>query len=298
MKVVARPSVDELVASLDRAHERLCSASAAMLETIAYLDEHEHWGDDQASLSCVLAGRYGVSAGTAWEWVRVARAVRRLPAISDAYAGGALSWDQLRAVTRFATTDTDQRLAHEAPGLRVAQLWAEARRHERRRKERLTARQCRGLHMEWDESKTNLHVEADLPGERGAAFESAVTRRAEQVEVEKDVVDPKQARLLDALVELVSSSSGGPQQATLVIHADAAVVLGDEAEQDTPSTERPPLAETHTGVQLHDEAVRRLACDARVEWVLERHGRAVGIGRRGPGTGPRARAPALVAASV
>ena len=286
VKVTARPSFDELVESLDRHHERLCAASAAMLETISYLDREEHWGDDEASLSCFLAARYGVSSGTAWEWVRVARALRKLPAITEAHACGMLSWDRLRPLTRFAEPATDERWAREAPGMRVGRLWHEARRHERtRRREHLTDRQARSVHMGWDEEKRNLHVEADLPGEQGAAFEAAVTGRAEQIVVEDGVLDPKGARLADALVELVASAGGGSEPATLVIHADASVVLGEDSAAPSgsggPGTRRPPLAETESGVQLPDETVRRLACDARVEWVAEAQGRALGIGRQG-----------------
>jgi hypothetical protein len=293
VKVIARPAFDQLVDALDSQHASLCAASSGMLETIAYLAGDEDWGDDQSSLSCFLAGRYHLSSGTAWEWVRVSGALRRLPAIREAYARGELSWDQVRAVTRFACPETDEALAREAPGMTISALSAEARRLERRKKENLSARRCRGARMDWDESKQNLHVEADLPGERGAAFEAAVSRRAEQVEVEDDVVDPKEARLADALVELVASSGEGSPQTTLVIHADASIVVGEDS-GTTGAAEggaigasrvgggigRMPLAETETGVQLHDEAVRRLACDASVEWVLE-NGRPVGIGRRG-----------------
>ncbi|MGH2737355.1 MAG: HNH endonuclease, partial [Actinomycetota bacterium] len=35
------------------------------------------------------------------------------------------------------------------------------------------------------------------------------------------------------------------------------------------------------GQRLASESVRRLACDGRIEWVLESGGRPVGIGRRG-----------------
>ena len=281
VKVVARPSFEEVVQALDGHHQRLRAASAAMLETIAYLDSAESWGDDESSLSCFLAGRYGVGSGTAWEWVRVARALRRLPVIREAYSSGELSWDQLRPLTRFATPETDERLAVDAPGMRVGQLWRESRRHERARKSHLSDRQCRSLRMDWDEAKQNLHVEGDLPGEQGAAFEAAVTKRAEQVEVEADVFDRKAARLADALTELVTSAGGEAKPATLVIHADAGIVLGDGPELAAAAAlSTPALAETESGVQLPDEAVRRLACDASVEWIAERDGRAVGIGRQ------------------
>ena len=41
------------------------------------------------------------------------------------------------------------------------------------------------------------------------------------------------------------------------------------------------IAETEEGTRLPTDTVRRMACDARVEWVLEQDGRPVGVGRRG-----------------
>jgi hypothetical protein len=41
------------------------------------------------------------------------------------------------------------------------------------------------------------------------------------------------------------------------------------------------LAETEGGERLAADTVRRLACDSRVEWVLEDQGHPVGTGRQG-----------------
>src|SRR5205807_5091292 len=68
---------------------------------------------------------------------------------------------------------------------------------------------------------------------------------------------------------------GEASPATLVVHADASVLAHHESE------EGPQLGDTESGERLCSAAVRRLACDARIEWVLERDGRSVGIGRRG-----------------
>jgi hypothetical protein len=277
VKVIARPSFDQLVASLDQHQAAICAASAGLLETIAYLDETGSWGDDETSLECFLAARYAVSSRTAWGWVRVARALRMLPAIREAYADGHLSWDQLRPLTRFATSETDELLAHEAVGMRVGQLWREARRHERTRKQRERKKdaQLRSLRMEWDEEGRFLHLEGDLPAEQGAAAQATIEARAQEVVLEEDdpPFDRQGAKLADAFVELVTSSADDASPATLVVHTDAEVLSG------TPSNGA--IVETECGAQLPDESVRRLACDARIEWVLEAHGRAVGIGRRG-----------------
>jgi hypothetical protein len=102
-----------------------------------------------------------------------------------------------------------------------------------------------------------------------------VRRRAQEIEADDQALDSEGARLADALVDVATSSGTETSPTALVVHADARVVSG-EAQPGGGY-----LAETETGVQLSGEAVRRLACDSKIEWVLESYGRPVGIGRRG-----------------
>lgn len=98
-------------------------ASARVIRAVAEVDRLELWRRDGAtSMSSWLAGRFGLSWGTARELVRVAHALEDLPRISGAYACGRLSWDQLRPLTRFAKPETDQRWAEEGPRRRPAWL--------------------------------------------------------------------------------------------------------------------------------------------------------------------------------
>src|SRR5205085_3069680 len=156
---------------------------------------------------------------------------------------------------------------------------------EARRRERITRQQVREesklryLWMGWDDDKRVLHVEADVPGEQGAAFEAKLRRRSEEIVVEDGVMDREGARLCDALVELVCEG-GGSGNDVVVVHADVAALTGTTGEE-------PRLAETETGIRLADETVRRLACDAVVDWVVEAGGVPVGLGRRSRTIPPR-----------
>jgi len=156
-----------------------------------------------------------------------------------------------------------------------AQLWSEARRRERRsREEAADDAKLRYLWMGWDEEQRFLHIEGLLPAEQGAVLERALERPAEDVEVEEGVRDPQGARWADALVELACSGSGGAAGPCVVVHTDVAVLAAE------PEGGTPPLAETEFGVRLANETVRRLACEATVDWVLEAGGKPIGIGRR------------------
>jgi Domain of unknown function (DUF222) len=97
MELAAPRDSDELMEDMDRSTAAMAAASAACLRAVASYDDRKLWKKDGAtSMSSWLAGRYGLSWGTAREWVRVAHALRRLPRIFDAYAQGRISWDQLR----------------------------------------------------------------------------------------------------------------------------------------------------------------------------------------------------------
>jgi hypothetical protein len=264
---------DARIASLDRAVSSMAAASSDLLRGVAVIDREGLWKAGGAtSMSSWLAGRYRVAWGTAREWVRVARALEELRAIAGAYKAGLLSWDQLRPLTRFASPETEEGWARRAPGMRPATLWQEARRHERLRLRDTEAHhRNRYLSLRWDAELPVLWLDGMLPAEQGAALETALNARAERLPADHDAVDPGGARLADALTEGVA----GAEPATVVIHAEAETVVGGERHHG------PWLAETEGGARLALETVRRLACDGRIEWVLESGGRPVGIGRRG-----------------
>ena len=69
-----------------------------------------------------LAFRTGLDLGTAREHVRVARALEELPRTGAAMARGALSFSQVRAVTRIAAPDTEEDLLALAEWCTTAQL--------------------------------------------------------------------------------------------------------------------------------------------------------------------------------
>jgi len=272
-EVVADP-----VERLDAVHRRACAASAERLDAILEIDDEQLWRVDGAtSMSAWLAGRWKLARSTTREWVRVAHALRSLPALRRAYREERISWDQLRPVTKFATPETDEIWARRAPLMRPAGLWQEVRRHERVRREQEQAEHRRRyLRLDWDPEQPVLYLEGMLAAEQGAALEAALQRAAEQVEPGDDAVDPQGARLADALVGSVTASGKDVSAAPpiIVVHTAAELLAG------VPAEGKPHLAETSSGVRFSEDAVRRLACHAQVEWVLETDGRPVGVGRK------------------
>lgn len=270
-----RDPLDDPLESVDDLERRMRATSAEMLQRIADIDQD--WPDDPAvpELACEMAARQGITSTLAAERVRVARALRALPHIRRAHAEGALSSDQLRWVTRFATPETDKEWAERAPGMRPEALRLESQRQARaKRREAQRDHSMRSLWMSWDEDRRFLDLHTTLAAEQGAAVESALNAAAQHITVEDDVDDRRGARLADSLVNLVTASGGHSQPPAMVIHADAEVVAGVNGGHRH-------LAETSSGIQLSADAVRRLACQARVRWAVERDGDAVGILSRG-----------------
>ncbi len=162
--------------------------------------------------------------------------------------------------------------------MRPATLYREARRHERiRTEDGREIHRRRYLWLHWDQEVPALHLEGMLPAEQGAALKAALERRAGEIVLEEPPAGPsRDAKMADALVELVAGREAEhAPQATVVVHAGAEVLAREESDR------APWLAETESGQRVASEGVRRLACDARIEWVLEWRGRPVGIGRGG-----------------
>ncbi len=272
----AWPARPDPLAALVTHERRRRADDAEMLEVLARLDED--WPDDPAipDLVCELAVGLGVSSSTARERIRIARALRDLPEIALAHREGRLSWDQLRWVTMFATPETDMEWAVRAPRMRPLALRDEFLRQKRvRRAQAERDHAARELHTFWDEEKRFFSFAGTVAAEQGAAFEASLRRTVERIEIDPDADDAAAARRADALLALVTSAGeAAAQPATLVVHADAEVLTGErDGEQH--------LSETSDGVQLHRDAVRRIACDARVLTALTRNGRAIAIRSHG-----------------
>src|SRR5438552_6678698 len=95
--------IAELSAHLD-------AATARLLELIREFDTRGGWNTGFRSCAHWLAWRVGMDLGAARERVRVARALGSLPLLTDALGRGELSYAKVRALTRVAMPETEERL--------------------------------------------------------------------------------------------------------------------------------------------------------------------------------------------
>ncbi|MBI4253548.1 MAG: DUF222 domain-containing protein, partial [Candidatus Rokubacteria bacterium] len=170
--------IAELSAHLD-------AATARLLDIIREFDAREGWNTGFRSCAAWLSWRVGLDLGAARERVRVARALGTLPSLAQALARGELSYAKVRALTRVATPETEERLlavgrAGTADHVeRIVRGW---RRVDRQAEARETARQhaSRALHVYQDEDGMVV-IRGRLAPEVGAVLVQALTAAREAV---------------------------------------------------------------------------------------------------------------------
>jgi 5-methylcytosine-specific restriction endonuclease McrA len=278
--------LDRLGDEIAELSAHLEAATARLLDLIREFDARAGWNTGFRSCAAWLSWRVGLDLGAARERVRVARALGTLPRLAAALARGEMSYAKVRALTRVATPETEERLlavgrAGTAEHVeRIVRGW---RRVDRQAEARETARQhvSRALHVYEDDDGTVV-VRGRLAPEAGALLMRALAAARDSLHenvgpAEDGPTFPQQQA--DALVLLAETAlhqeldPGAPgERYQVVVHVDAAAL----ADADQPG--QSVLGE---GVHVSAETSQRLACDAsRVVMRHEPDGRIVEIGAR------------------
>jgi Domain of unknown function (DUF222)/HNH endonuclease len=265
-------------------------ATARLLELIQEFDTLGGWGHAGAK-SCAewLSWRVGLDLNAAGERVRVARALPALPRIRQAFAQGRLSYSKVRALTRVATADTEERLLTAGTSMSAAQLerlvraW---RRVDRKAENQDAARRqkSRSLSVYQDEDGMFV-VRGRLTPEVGAVLRQALAAVCDEMYAKARVNDPEgdpptigqqQADAIAIIAEtalhheLDPGPSGGRYQ--VVVHVDGPVLANPE---------QPGQSVLEDGDHLSAESSRRRACDAsRVVMRHDPDGRVTEISAR------------------
>jgi 5-methylcytosine-specific restriction endonuclease McrA len=227
----------------------------------------------------------GLDLGAARERVRVARALGTLPRLAQALARDELSYAKVRALTRVATPETEERLlavGRVGTAEHVERIVRGWRRVDRQAEAQETARQhvSRALHVYQHEDGTVV-VRGRLAPEVGALLLKALAAARETLYRQRGGEDaptfPQQQA--DALALLAESAlhhgldPGTPgERYQVVVHVDAPVLADPE---------QPGQSVLEEGVRVSAGTSQRLACDAsRVMMRHDPHGRVVEVGAR------------------
>jgi Domain of unknown function (DUF222)/HNH endonuclease len=290
------------VAELDRLGDEIAelsahleAATARLLDLIRAFDARGGWSNGFRSCAAWLSWRIGLDLGAAREKVRVARALGTLPELAQALARGELSYAKVRALTRVATPETEERMlgvGRAGTASHVERIVRGWRCMDRKAEARETKRQhaSRALHVHQDEDGTVVlrgrlepEVGALLMRALAAARETlyqrargeAATRLADPV-ADRPTMAQQQADALALLAEAAlhhELDPGAPgERYQVVVHVDATVLADPD---------QPGQSVLEDGPRVSAETSRRLACDAsRVVMRHDEDGRTIEVGAR------------------
>jgi len=283
--------IAELAAHLD-------AATARLLDLIRGFDARGGWGHGFRSCAHWLSWRVGLEPGAAREHVRVARALGSLPQLREALARGELSYSKVRALTRVATPETEERLlavGRAGTAEHVELIVRGWRRMDRKAEAQETTRRHRNraLHV-YPDGDGMVVIRGRLEPEVGAVVMQALTaarealsrrRRAKDVPAGTSVVDGSaeaptmEQQQADALALVAEAAlhrgmdPGAPgERYQVVVHVDAQVLADADA---------PGQSVLDGAARVPAGTSRRLACDAsRVVMRHDADGRITDVGAR------------------
>jgi uncharacterized protein DUF222/HNH endonuclease len=283
-----RRRVAELEDEIAELSAYIDAATARLLAAIAEFDRRQGWAD-AGCVSCAewLSFRVGITLVTAREKVRVARALGDLPCITAALARGRISYSKVRELTRIATPENEDELVELALAGTASHVQRIVRAYRRCEQAALPLAECqregRYLSLRTDDDGM-LVLEGRLPPEVGALLTRAMEaaeqtlrqrgRRAGDASAEASDSDvpgdasagarpanstpgQRRADALGLVAERALAGAGKAERGEpcqIVLHVDAAVLSGQQAEGGRCHVEDGPA--------LAAETARRLCCDA------------------------------------
>ncbi len=251
--------LERLEAQICELAGHLTAATCRFLVLLGDFDDRRGWASwELTSCAAWLSWKCQMSSGTAREHVRVARALRHLPAIRGEFAAGRLSYAKVRALTRIATPDNEQILAEMAGPMTGNQLERFARAHRQvSPAEDAAARVRRRLTWRLEEDGS-LAGTFRLPPLQAALLLKALRAAAGDVEHPHDGAEPgvsaetpagapaqaeTSTSLADALVAVAEAYLSGkvaaadnPDVYQVIVHVGTdAIAAGDPSDAETPS---------------------------------------------------------------
>lgn len=291
----ARPaSNDQIAAEITRAAGHLNALNYKFIKLLDAFDRNEGWaGDGIKSFAHWLNWQCGIGDVEAREKVRVARALRELPGIDNAFREGRLSYTKVRAVTRVATPDNETYLLELADHGTAAHVEKLVRQYRR----------CRSLAEDDPSSHVNrffncyqdedgmVVLNGRLFAEEGELLMCALRKlmehgwrkqhqeqtkecglQAENVSAETSSRRPSMADAVAKMAEHCLATALDTEDGELQTlsapdrHQLVVFVNVNEASRDCQIEDGPALT-TSSGQFMHPAVVKRLACDATLRPV-------------------------------
>ncbi|MEE8407822.1 MAG: DUF222 domain-containing protein, partial [Acidimicrobiia bacterium] len=218
---------DEIDRGFDQFGGLTAAGMAQLCSLIQAADVSQTWMRDGArSLSDWVSARLRVRPDTARQLVSVARRLSDLPVLSERFAAGDLSLDQVDAISRMATADTETGLIEDALGLNNAQLDRKARRaNPPTVVDEAEAHRVRALWIQRTLDGASGRLTAHLPHLDLEIVETAIRDRADKIgpDPQTGLFDAYSQRMADGLVQVCATTGDQTTTTTppqIVVHAD------------------------------------------------------------------------------
>jgi uncharacterized protein DUF222/HNH endonuclease len=272
------------------------------LELVAEFDRREGWGS-WGCRSCAewVAWRCALDPRSAREHVRVARCLDELPRIHAAFSRGHLSYSKVRALSRVATSDSEEELLELAEHATAAQLERIVRGLRRVTTDEAAEIQANRHLSLWWEDDGSLSIHGNLSPEDGALLEAALDAMHDQLR--ESASQPAGRPDSGSAEPSVGSGSAEPFEPRHATNADALVAMADAAlashgsedlkrssgtkpqvvihiDAETLTKDAPGRCRLENGSALSPETARRLACDSSIVPLVEADGSTLSIGRK------------------
>ncbi|MGH3650524.1 MAG: DUF222 domain-containing protein [Acidimicrobiia bacterium] len=265
---------DQIDEGLDHFGGLAAAGLARVCELIRVVDQRQSWMSDGArSLVDWVAARLRVRHETAVQLVGAAKRLADLPVLSEMFASGGLSVDQVDAVSRMATPETEADLIEQTLGWSNAVLDRAVRRHRGiTETEARSVWKRRRLIRQWNLDESELRFKGNLPAEAGKLFDEAIDTRIDRIppDAETGMFDGYQTRAADALTELAATSGDhntGPNRVNLFADLEAL------------TTKDQGVAELDNGALIPNSTAQRLGCDPVIRTIIQHGHQVIGVGR-------------------
>jgi len=273
------PDIDDLDRAIVNLAARINAANYELLVLIRRFDERAGWLK-WGFLNCTdwLHWRCDLSIGTAREKVRVAHALKLLPAIAEAFQFGKLSYSKVRALVRVARRDTEAELLAFALKTTAARVEERCRELRCGTADSVTdanrAYERRVLFLRRNPERGTMSITVEVPLEAGELIDKALDSARDDNESQTPEFsgDGWPARQADALVEIARcyldassrKSTGIQANHQVTVHVDETALTRGEGRSGLPV-----------------ESVRRIACDSdKVVIVENEDGEPLSVGRK------------------
>lgn len=310
--------IDDIDALGDQIAELAAQIEAAnyqLLCLIQKFDQQEGWARcGMRSCAHWLSWRIGVGLNAARERVRVARALAELPLCSEAMQRGEVSFSKLRAITRVATCENEDKLLTYAQHGTATQVEKIVRRYRgvlRAQDPAAAEKSEQGRYLKsWTDDHGMLVIEGRLPPELAApvlkALELAqahlsakgVKRPTGSTESSDDDCsdvtavtssEPTMAqRRADALALVAQSAldhqmrcGSGGDRTQVVLHVDAEALAQAASRSGSKADGPGQCCFEGEGGDVSAKAARRLSCDASLVTLQhKKDGSVLDVGRK------------------